>query len=164
MPEAISLLDELGKDLTNHLEALRQSGYLAHLDTVQHGDADLWTSEQNGVTVDWDDKMPFSDTGNHITLEPVFAVTLYTTTLEGEREADRLHQLALIECIPGNKFRGLIPAFIRMRRGYKQQSGQSWRVDYKMQPRVPFRKGGSISTIQTIELTFTSLFSPSQFT
>lgn len=158
------MLDSLGTDFTAYLESERTpSGKLARVATVQDGDQKLRTEMLPGITVDWDDEIGYDTQGQAVALAPVFAVTLYTSSLEGVISAEKAHQRIMIEPHEG-KFRGLIPAILALRGTFKQPGGQSWRpVTFRVLPRANFRDGRTATTVQTIQVSFQSLFNLSQF-
>lgn len=156
------MLVEIGETLVSHLSAqLGSTKSLRRIKAVVQGDTPLRADQLPGITVDWDDRLEYSDTGNHLTLEPVFAVTLYTSSMQGEKAADILHQQCLIEHVSGG-FLGLIPTLLRMRGGFRSDNGTKWSLSHRLMPRTAFRDGGGVSTVQTVEVTFTTLLDPHQ--
>jgi len=158
------MLDSLGTDFTAYLESERTpSGKLYAVKTVQDGDQKLRTEFLPGITVDWDDEIGYDMEGNAVALEPVFAVTLYTASLEGVKAAEKVHQRLMIEP-KGSTFRGLIPALLKLRGAFRQPNGQAWNpVTFRILPRGDFRDGRTATIVQTIEVRFQSLFNRSQF-
>lgn len=156
------MLDELGADLTAYLTSQLGSGKLARFQSIIHGDQKVRTELLPAITVDWDDEMDFQPDSGGIRISLTFAVTVYSSSLEGLRAADRTHEQLLIERHAGT-FRGLIPALLRIGRGYKQSNGQAWRISFRPLKRATSQDSRRYFNAQTIEVVFMSLFNQSQF-